>query len=428
MRVEKIIKYWLVGTVIAIFAGIVLHGPISVGLSTLWPDMELVIKAWKECLMMLALVPLVVAMTKRHMWPEVRKDTLSMVLVSYIVLNLLMLLVSWHGIFASIAGLLVNLRFVGFFLLVYWTLKMYPESITACKRVFFAGAAVVVTFAVLQVTVLPHDVLKYIGYGIDTIPAYHTVDSDEDFVRIGSTLRGPNPLGAYMVIVISAVGAFLLSRRGDRRQSVLAGVLLAASVVTVLASYSRSAWVGVLVSMVVLLVVIFGRKIAKWAWTAMAGLLLVGAVGLFALRDNPVISSVIFHESPDSGSLVKSDDERVQSWLGGLHKVSANPLGSGVGSTGTPSYFTDTPLVIENQFLYVAHETGWLGLALFVVSVYLVLSGLWQRRSDWLTFACFSSGIGLVVIGLIQPVWVDDTVSIIWWGMAAVCLAAGSKR
>jgi len=38
----------------------------------------------------------------------------------------------------------------------------------------------------------------------------------------------------------------------------------------------------------------------------------------------------------------------------------------------------------------------------------------------------WASGLGLILIGLVLPVWVDDTVSIVWWGLAALVIASGS--
>ena len=425
MRLEKITKFWLIGTITIIFIGIVLHGPISVGLSSLWPDFDLLIKAWKEIMMILAVIPFAIEMTRLRMWPRLFKDKLSLVLVGYILLNLLMLLINWSGFLSSMAGLLINLRFVGFFLLVYWTLKMYPENTDFFRKLFFIGVGIVAIFGVLQVTILPKNTLEYIGYSIDTIPAYHTIDSDDDFVRIGSTLRGPNPLGAYMVIAMTAIIGFLLSRSDSSRKSLLISViLLILSAITLVASYSRSAWVGLVIAVAILFILKFGRRITKWTWVGLAAVLTVATLGVYMFRDNAVVSSVIFHESFDSNTSVKSDDQRIQSWAGGLERVIESPLGGGVGSTGTPSFFTDNPLVIENQFLYVAHETGWAGLVLFTISICLVMFNLWIRRSEWFALAIFSSGVGLLFIGLIQPVWVDDTVSIIWWGMSAVCLAS----
>ena len=113
---------------------------------------------------------------------------------------------------------------------------------------------------------------------------------------------------------------------------------------------------------------------------------------------------------------------------GGTAKMLASPLGSGVGSTGSASLYGDAPVIIENQYLFTAHEVGWLGLGLFVVIFTIIMIRLWKLRQSWKALAVFASGAGLTVIGLLLPVWVDDTVSIIWWGLAAVVLAEGGVR
>jgi hypothetical protein len=104
------------------------------------------------------------------------------------------------------------------------------------------------------------------------------------------------------------------------------------------------------------------------------------------------------------------------------------PIGGGVGSTGSASLMTDSPLFIENQYLFIAHETGWFGLGLFIALMSLLLVRLWRYRRDWLALGVLTSGIGLSCIGLLLPVWVDDTVSIIWWGLAAIALASGGQN
>ena len=64
---------------------------------------------------------------------------------------------------------------------------------------------IVILFGLIQLFILPHDFLKHIGYSPHTIPAYQTVDSDISYHRIQPTLRGANPLGAYLVLVIPAM-------------------------------------------------------------------------------------------------------------------------------------------------------------------------------------------------------------------------------
>ena len=75
----------------------------------------------------------------------------------------------------------------------------------------------------------------------------------------------------------------------------------------------------------------------------------------------------------------------------------------------------------------IAHEIGWFGLAIYLVIIFVVMRRLWLGRNYWLALAAFASGVGLALIGLLLPVWADDTVSITWWGMAAIALIGGEK-
>lgn len=70
------------------------------------------------------------------------------------------------------------------------------------------------------------------------------------------------------------------------------------------------------------------------------------------------------------------------------------PFGAGIGSTGSASLYGDKPLVIENQYLFVAHETGRLGLGVFVAIIFVV-QRLYRYRRDWLALGLFASGIAL---------------------------------
>ena len=90
--------------------------------------------------------------------------------------------------------------------------------------------------------------------------------------------------------------------------------------------------------------------------------------------------------------------------------------------------YTDSPIIIENQYLFTAHELGWLGLIIFLFIFGLIMKRLWKLRSDWLALGVFASGLCLAVIGLLLPVWVDDTVAIIWWGLAAIACSGCNEK
>ncbi|MGV9002182.1 MAG: O-antigen ligase family protein [Candidatus Saccharimonadaceae bacterium] len=420
----SILDALFVGILLVIFGGVVLHAPLSVGLSTLWPQQELFIKSWKEVLLGVALVLAIIILTLRKQWPIVQTKFIYLIAL-FAALNVLLIPAYFTGFEATVAGLFINLRFFLFFVLVYVAIKLYPKAYRLFFITFIAGALVVLIFAILQVTVLPYDILKHLGYNETTIMPYLTVDQNINYIRINSTLRGPNPLGMYAVISLTvALVAWLRGpRKMTKKEQVIGGILAAGSVIALWASYSRSAALGALVAVGIVLFVVYGRRISKPIWISMAVVAVALTGSLVAFRDTQFVSQVILHEDPSEGNNVNSNDGHVASLKDSTSRMVQQPLGAGIGSTGSASLRTKSPVIIENQYLFVAHENGWIGLTLFLMITYYVLVALWRRRLQWLTLAVFASGVGLAVAGLFLPVWADDTVSIIWWGLAAMVLA-----
>lgn len=411
-----------------IFGGIVLHAPLSVWLGSLWPENELLFKVWKELLMIFAAGLVTVMITRRRMWIELGRDKVFWCIVAYAGLHILLAGVFRLNAEATLAGLAIDLRYVLFFGLVYVALKAIPQYRQIFITIGVVGASLIVGFATLQLF-LPRDILAYIGYGQDTISPYLTVDKNDDFIRVNSTLRGPNPLGAYAGMVLATLTAMLVRTKAwlNTKYRWLIVVLSVCSLVALWISYSRSAWIGAAVAVGLVLAVTVARKLPRWSWIVMCGV--VGALvgGLLIARDTSFVSNVLLHENPEGGSTVSSNDEHVESLAFGLERLWQQPFGAGVGSTGSASLYTDSPVIIENQYLFIAHETGWIGLGLFLAIFGLIMQRLWRRRQAWLSLGVFASGVSLALIGLLQPVWVDDTVSIIWWGLAAIALTGGGN-
>ena len=158
-RLEKIYAFGL----LVIFAGIVIHAPLTVWLGTLLPDYGLVIKSWKEIIMAL-LVPVAIILVTRHkLWREFSRDWLFRLLIAYAALHAVVALILWHGAKITAAGLAIDLRYILFFALVYTLIRIIPEYRKKILIIAAAGATVVVGFATLQL-VLPADILSRIGY------------------------------------------------------------------------------------------------------------------------------------------------------------------------------------------------------------------------------------------------------------------------
>lgn len=406
--------------------GLIVHAPLTVWLSSNWPNLDIYFKSWKEALLVVAfLLALAIFYKTKAALPERR---LVVLIAIYGLVHLAAILLTFHGWLATIAGLMIDLRYLAYFLLVLFAARMFSDFAPRFIKVMFAGGVVVGVFAILQVTVLPDDFLKNIGYGKDTIMPYLTVDQSEDFVRINSTLRGPNPLGAYAAVFITIFGVWLYRnyRKFNLKQSLGYGFVMVGALVALWFSYSRSAVLGLLISLLIVSAFLFKNKINNKSIALLAGVFAVFALGAFMLRDTYFVSSVLLHENIYDSNQINSNEGHASSLQTGTEIVLSKPLGAGVGSTGSASLYTDEPFIIENQYLFVAHEVGWIGLGLFLAICFYVFRILLQRRRSWLAMSVLASGVGLAIIGILLPVWADDTVSMLWWAMAG--LVIGSKH
>ena len=420
---------WLL---LAILVGLVLHTPLVVWLTS--QGAPVYVKAWKEVLLLGAAVLLLVEIL-RHRHQQILNDKMLWLIAGYTVLHIVT--AAWTSApFMSIAsGLLIDLRYVTYFAVVYVFLRVHPQYRPLFIKAGLIGTCVVVGFSLLQL-VLPHNSLAALGYSKATIQPYLLLDENPAYVRMNSTLRGPNPLGAYAMMVLLGVIAYGMAvgrSLRDNRKKYLHLFLATGGIVALWASYSRSAWLGLAAGIIVLLAIRYGR--AFGLRQVLAVVLLTVSIGLigYAVRDTDAFKNLVLHDNPTTGAEYTSDQGHKDSLMHGIDRMIHQPFGAGIGSTGSASLATDKPLVIENQYLMVAHEVGWLGLALFMVIWVMVLWRLWKGERNWLTNTVLASGIGLMAISLTWPVLVDDPVSMIWWGMAAVALVPqvrqkGKKR
>jgi hypothetical protein len=425
---HRVIEYITAWLLLVILAFIVVHAPLTVFVGTRVPALAEIIKSWKEWLLLLALVGVLIETTRLKQWPLFTRDAVCWLALGYAALHIGALAWTHTTAAAVVAGLAIDLRYILYFVLVYMFVRLHPAYRRSFGKIALVGAGIVLGFAALQL-VLPHDALKYLGYSYDTIAPYMTVDKNPDYIRINSTLRGPNPLGAYAVGALAGAAAYIASRRinwqrGKERFAV--GAFAVAAIVALWNSYSRSALVAGLIAVGLVFVVRYGKRPSKRVWYALAVGTLVLAVLGAAVRDTSFVHNVILHDNPATGANVDSNAGHLASVQHGVERMLSEPMGLGVGTTGSASLLGSQPTIIENQYLMIAHEVGWAGLALFMALYTVIIQRLWRLRSTWYGLAAWASGIGLALIGILLPVWADDTVSIVWWGLAGMILAKGA--
>lgn len=393
----------------------------------------LVWKSWKEILL-LALVPLVIwyCIVRKDVARQIWQSWLIKLIVLYTLFTALLAITSQASGEAVLAGLLMNLRFLAVFILaalLYFSgspvVRRIKKWLPNCLFIITIGLSVL---AIAQVTVVPKDFLASFGYNKDTtIAPYTVVDSDPNALRAFATMRGPNPLGAYLLLPLGLALVTIVRQR----RNILAGAALGLGVVALILTSSRSAWFGALAGLVVLaLTMVPGHRLIKWIKYGAIPAILAAAALLWAATTIPAVRLAVFHTRSDRATLTEgSDTKHWQATAAGLKSAWQYPLGQGVGTSGPASiYNTKQPSKLpENYYVQLAEEIGWPGLALFVVINVVIAVKLWQRRQNTVVKALLASFIGIAVINFFLHGWSDDPTAITWWGIAGLYLFSDNK-
>lgn len=397
------------------------------------------LRLWKELLVIpLGLVSLWLMWSAKPLRQQFFGSWLFRLMLAYFGLMVLLGLVALKQRTVNSAalyeGLIEDLRLVVFFFIAWVAASYTPWLKDHWRALLFVPAIIVVGFGLLQTFVLPADILRHVGYGAATIKPFETVDQNAQFVRVQSTLRGADPLGAYLVVVLAAITAIasrlILKRRELNKHSkeiLLLGLFGAASLVVLYFTYSRSAYIGAALAMAFAVWrTVPSKRVRHGIFvTALAACLVFGGAA-YALRHNPTFEDTFFHTSQLSKSKHSSNQNHVIALKNGVHDLLHQPFGQGPGSAGPASVHNNHPARIsENYFLEVGQESGWLGMILFIVITVLIAKALWDKRAeaDQLAITMLASLVGLVVVNLLLPAWTDDTLAYIWWGLAGVAAA-----
>lgn len=410
-----------------------LYTPLTVFLASHFQHFDL-FKILKEMLLaILSVGAVALLVAKPKLRAQVFKNKLLVVMLTYVLLTL-----GW-AIFdlatdrvttsAVIFGLIINLRFIIFFGVVYTAILSAKNFKLPWQKLVFIPAVLVIGFGLLQQFVLPSNFLSHVGYNkVTTYEPFETVDNHPNIVRVQSSLRGPNPLGAYLLVVVCIIAVLALQAKGRQRQLLL--VLGFAALVVLFGTYSRSAWLGLMASGIGLVVLAAPSKLAtKQVWIGGIAALLIVLAAFAWLRNTYQFQNIIFHTSNKSPSSISSNEKRFNALESGSTYVLKHPLGGGVGSSGPASTRNQKApsRLSENYYLQIGEEVGWLGLGLFVAIQVLLALQLWVRRADPLTLALLVSLIGLVFVNLVSHAWADDTLAYVWWGLTALVVAQPVK-
>lgn len=322
-------------------------------------------------------------------------------------------------------GLLSNLRYLVWFVAVAVVARHSGVLEKRWLKLLLLPVAIVVLFAVLQYTVLPHDFLSHFGYNAQTtIAPIETINHNSHYIRVQSTLRGANPLGAYLVLALGVVATIFAWRKRGRVAYGVFGLLVLGALY---ASGSRSAWIGAALALAVIGFLRLQSRRGKVVFGCVTLAVLVVLAGLFlAFRNNTGLENALLHTQKHSAVTTSSNSAHASALKTGLKEVVQQPFGDGPGTAGPASEYNGShgARIAENYYVQIAQETGWLGLGLFLSILIIVGIELYRRaRVSPLALTLFAALIGLSFVNMLSHAWSDDTLAYVWWGLAGIALA-----
>lgn len=368
---------------------------------------------------------------KKPWFNQLLKDKLVWLILIFALLNTLLAIVRPTDQDAEVLGLVYNTRFLVFFLYGLLLARIYKGQnlLRQGLKVVLTVATVVLFFGIVQYTVLPDDALRHVGYerANGVLPAFF-IDDKPDLERVMSTIRDPNSLGSYIIIIGSLALTYFISSKNAQLRG-LAGWIFVLSISCLWFTFSRSALLGFALAAVIIAAprlkqFLVPEALRKYSVAAAILILIAGASSLYALRDNYFVQNIVFHSSENSQNK-SSNDARYAHQKESIKMVIDQPLGAGPGTAGPASIHNEIQgiKITENYYLQTAYELGFFGLLLFLSILFIVGKRLHDlSQESTMALGLFASFIGLVLTNFLVHIWANEAVAYTWWGLAGLVL------
>lgn len=337
--------------------------------------------------------------------------------------------------------IILNRPFLIFILAVFMSVLF--SNIPASSAVFFILAALQYSYYSMAIYYLKHkgirsmfDTLNYFAIIASVLGIYQFLtgkleinrhwagysESLSSLSRIYSTLYNPNVFAAYLVINICFIISWILY---VKKEPLKEFSLILCSIALIL-TYSRGAFVSLIIAVLIIYVLIRDKRILLYAVVMLMFFILLNNGAGYERIDVTKINN-------DSSSIY-----RLEIWRTSYEIFLQNPIaGNGIGtlwfslSHVSPKLW-GTIYHAHNLFLHFAAENGILGLLAFINICIRTFVSSWRTiRNSYDSFGKFAalgavgSCTAIVIHGMIDAVIVIPTMTLIlmnYYGMASYAL------
>ena len=244
--------------------------------------------------------------------------------------------------------------------------------------------------------------------------------------RVVATFSNPNILAVYLVTVLPVCLAVCISRGHRRHRRMLGFLSLCTTLLCILLTWTRGAWLAALFSAILFLVCYHHR-------TASSTILLA----LPAITLSPLLPSSIVNRFVSIGRLSDSSVcYRLYTWRGSLRLIWHHPWGIGTGEAAFGALYprfavsgTESVPHTHHLLLQITAELGVAGgLVLCALIVCLALAFCYalsklrsEARRAMLAAAC--GVFGCLILGLFDYIWYDPAMTLLFFFSAGSLIA-----
>lgn len=350
-----------------------------------------------------------------------------------------LLVFSYFFIFESsisqkIAGLRYDIELFLFYFLAR-SISLNKEKIKILIIAFLFSSIIVIIFGLLQISILPPEFMLKFGYSrtlgeyLDTgiISTYELVTPDlPNVYRVKSFFPGALQFSSYLLLSLSFVLSFLIFNNNKRKILLIAPLLL--GFFAMFAAHTRSTWIGIFMACLLILFLYVNKKI--YIYIPLAIIIFISILSTILFWKTNTFQSIFIHGDIKDGALFGSTIAHYEAILNGINAIISNPFGSGLGSAGPASKFSNFINIPENWYFQIVIEVGVVGL--FIVGIiffflYKFLLDIYKNVNDnlikSLSLGLLGSLTGILTSSLFLHTWTDTATAYTFWIFCGILIS-----
>ena len=336
--------------------------------------------------------------------------------VAFFIIALLWGCINSFDVMSSVRQVMVHISFIIFYFVVINTIRT-KRAWLALVKIFLASALLVAIYGVIQNFT-----------GVSSTESWIDEEMFTDIkVRVYSFFNNPNVLGEFLVLTIPVMVALVWNKVREEHRT-LFGIALIVMAACMIFTWSRGAWLGMLIAVTIFLAV----SDKRWVFVGILAVVLI-PVALYLSGNSTIVERVMsIGNTADTSTAY-----RVSIWRASMKLLGDFWLpGIGVGSDAYKAVYpvyaltgADFALHSHNLYLQFWVETGVIGIVSLLSLALAFLKNTFSasvvkniKKCDVakLTVALGAGFIGFMVQGLTDYVWYNYKILMIFWIIIAL--------